>query len=334
MKKLFSVLVLGLACAGLAACGKQAPAEDKEAKILDNHAYEQICAFGTNQVTVDGEDVDNDWGVKEYNVMHAISLKELKELSPAMRAALNDRNVVGLYRFDGLVLGAKDAGWENPAKNAEGEKVNVNGSYMFKACGVDKNEDDEWVKTCHFPSAEAHGECLTPEAAFITPNMSSEADADGFDHNSNPAAYQAGQYTLILALYKTGVGEMNITNGLGLVKTADRDPYIPPQTYPITSATLGGVNGDWDNGYAMTLNDGVFTATFTAEAAGSFKVKLNGAWNYSLGSGALDDKQYHDNDGNIAYAAGTTTVTVKLSAESMADFNTAKVIEVFTVVAA
>ena len=205
MNKLFRVLTLGVACVLLASCGGQPAGGNEDAKVLEDKTYESFNVFGNNKVVQGEEDVDNDWAVKEFNGMTAISLKDAKALNADLGAELAKKEIKGLYKFEGLVLGTKDAGWETDVMKGT-EKVKVNGSYCFKACGCDKNEDEEWVKTCHFPSAECHGESLTPATLFITGNMSADA-VDGFDHNSNPVALEAGVYTVVLATYKAPVGE-------------------------------------------------------------------------------------------------------------------------------
>ena len=332
MKKLFGVLALSMACMSLAACGNKAAPVDMD-KVWETNVYEQICAFGSNAVTVDGVDVENDWAVKEFNVMTAISLNELKEISPSAEKIVEKRSLHGLYKFEGLVLGTRDPGWRaNYKDKTTGEVKSKKGSYAFKACGVDKNEDQEWVKTCHFSSPESHGENLTPDTFFLTDNMT-DVMVDGFDHDSNPVAYEAGQYTLIVALYKKGVGNMNITCGLGLVKTAERTPVDDPEV-PVTSMTLAGDFNSWGDLAMEKAADGTFTAELTAAAAGGFKVKINGAWDFSLGASALESKEYADGDDNIAIEAGTYLVTVKLGAAAMANFILDKTIEVFTCVPA
>ena len=338
MKKLFRVLTLGVACVLLASCNNT-PAEEsqkqsggEEAGVLVDKTYESFNVFGNNQVVQGEEDVDNDWAVKEFNGMTAISLADAKKIDANLGTTLESKSIKGLYKFEGLVLGAKDGGWSTDAM-VNGEKVKVNGSYCFKACGCDKNEDEEWVKTCHFPSAECHGESLTPATLFITDNMS-ETPVDGFDHNSNPAALEAGVYTVVLATYKAGVGENNIMCGLGLVKTGEREAYVAPEAYEVTSLGAIGVNGDWENDVVLTKTGNVFEGTVTLTAAGEFKIRFNGEWKYSLGAGALADGQYHDNDANIAKEAGSYLIHVELGANAIANFIADQTIVAFTVTAA
>ena len=331
MNKLFRVLTLGVACVLLASCGGQPAGGNEDAKVLEDKTYESFNVFGNNKVVQGEEDVDNDWAVKEFNGMTAISLKDAKALNADLGAELAKKEIKGLYKFEGLVLGTRDAGWQTDVMKGT-EKVKVNGSYCFKACGCDKNEDEEWVKTCHFPSAECHGESLTPATLFITGNMSADA-VDGFDHNSNPVALEAGVYTVVLATYKAAVGEMGIQCGLGLVKTGEREAIKEAESYPITQVGAIGVNGDWEHDVVLTKDGNKFDGEVTLTAAGEFKVRFNGAWDYSLGAGALADGQYHDNDANIAKEAGTYAIHVELAAEAIADFLTNKTIVAFTVTA-
>ena len=330
MKKLFRMLTLGVACVLLASCGgSKEPAKNNDPLV--DKTYESFNVFGNNKVVQGEEEVDNDWAVKEFNGMTAISLADAKALNADLGATLETKSIKGLYKFEGLVLGTKDAGWKAKAL-VNGEVQEFNGSYAFKACGCDKNEDDEWNKTCHFPSPECHGESLTPSTLFITANMTATKDENDFDHDSNPVALQAGVYTVVLATYKAGVGDMNIMCGVGLVKTGDREGYVAPETYPITSVgAIGAFNG-WAEDAALTKTGNTFAGTITLDAEGEFKVRLNGAWTYSFGAGALEDQTYHDGDGNISKPAGTYLITLTLSAEAIADFNSNKTIVAFTVV--
>ena len=340
MKKfgLFAVLAFG----GLLFAGckdkenekePQKPSNPEDAVLVDN-TYQSINVFGNNRVVNGETEVDNDWAVKEFNGMTAISLTSAKSLNQDLYNTLKTKSVKGLYKFEGLVLGTKDAGWD-VAKVVDGEKVSVNGSYAFKACGCDQDEDEEWIKTCHFPSAESHGESLTPSTLFITSNMSAEADANGFDHNSNPVALEAGVYTVVLATYKAPVGDMGITCGLGLIKTADREAFVPAETYPVTAMDLAGDFNGWGSGDAapLTKNGNAYEGQVTLAAAGALKVRLNNDWKYSLGAHALSDQEYQDNDGNIELAAGTYSIHVELSAGAYADFLTDQTIVSFTIAA-
>ena len=334
MKKLFRVLTLGVACMLLAGCAnsgsKQTSSkqEDQTGPLVDK-TYESFNVFGNNQVVKGSEDIDNDWAVKDFNGMTAITLADAKTLDANLGKSLESKNIKGLYKFEGLVLGTKDAGWQTDVMK-DGEKVKVNGSYCFKACGCDKNEDEEWVKTCHFPSAEAHGESLTPATLFITDNMS-ETPVNGFDHNSNPVALNAGVYTVVLATYKAGVGANNIMCGLGLIKTGDREAYKEAEAYPVTQLGAIGVNGDWEHDVVLTKTGNVFEGNITLSAKGEFKVRFNGDWKYSLGAGALEDGKYHDNDGNIEKEAGTYKIHVELGANAIANFIADQTIVSFTI---
>ena len=338
-KSLFAVLAFGGLI--LSGCfGKKDTTEpetpsgggsDPEETVLVDNTYESFNVFGNNKVVSGGEDVNNDWAVKEFNGMTAISLKQAKTINESLYNTLKTKSIKGLYKFEGLVLGTKDAGWDAAYMDG-GVKKDINGSYAFKACGCDKNEDEEWVKTCHFPSAEAHGESLTPTTLFITENMSADP-VEGFDHNANPVALEAGVYTVVLATYKAGVGAMNLMCGLGLVKTGERDAYVPPEDQSIKSMDIAGSFTSWaDNPIAMTLSNGAFEKEITVPAGSEFKVRINGSWTYSLGSGALANKVLTDNDGNIELAdAGTYLVHVKMGAAAMADITADQTILEFTV---
>ena len=344
MKKFSLLAVLALGGILFAGCKDKEkdkepePAADPEATVLVDNTYESFNVFGKNKIVVGDEDLDNDWAVKEYNGMTAISLKQAKDIDESLYNTLKTKSIKGLYKFEGVALGTYDAGWDKDCI-IDGQKTKLNGSYVLKCTGNDKNEDDEWIQSIWFPSAEAHGESLTPSKLFITDNMTDDP-VDGFDHNSDPVALEAGVYTVVLATYKAAVGDMGIMCGMGIVKTEERDAVQPPETYPITSMDIAGSfeGSDGDNWgkhpVVMTKNsDDVFEGNVTVTATDEFKVRLNCDWAYSLGSAALESKTYSD-AGNIKLGvAGTYKVSVKLGAAAYADFLTDKTILIFTVVA-
>ena len=93
MKKLFRVLTLGVACVLLASCGgPKEPAKGND-PLVDN-TYESFNVFGNNQVVQGEEDIDNDWAVKEFNGMTAISLADAKALNADLGALSADTNVI------------------------------------------------------------------------------------------------------------------------------------------------------------------------------------------------------------------------------------------------
>ena len=232
LKSLFAVLAFGgvllSGCAGKDNTdGEQKGGTSADDTVLVDSSCESFCVFGNNMVVSNGQDVDNDWAAKDFNKMTAISLNQAKALDATLGAELAKKSLKGLYKFEGVVLGTKDAGW-TAHRMRNGVDEEVNGSYCVKACGVDKNEEGEYVNSLWCPSAEVHGESLTPSSLFITGNMAEEV-VDGYDHNSNPVALEAGVYTVVLATYKTGVGAFNIMCGLGLIKTASRTPFTPAE---------------------------------------------------------------------------------------------------------
>lgn len=338
MKKfsLFAVLALGgilfAGCKDKEKDKEPAPAADPEATVLVDNTYESFNVFGKNKIVAGDEELDNDWAVKEYNGMTAISLKQAKNIDESLYNTLKTKSIKGLYKFEGVVLGTYDAGWDKDCI-IDGQKTKLNGSYVLKCTGNDKNEDDEWVQSIWFPSAEAHGESLTPSKLFITDNMSADA-VDGFDHNSDPVALEAGVYTVVLATYKSAVGDKGIICGLGIVKTEARQAFVPANTYPVTAMDLAGEFNGWGATAApLTKNGNAYEGQVTLAEAGHLKVRLNNDWKYSLGAHALSAQEYQDNDANIDLAAGTYSIHVELSAGAYADFLTDQTIVSFTIAA-
>jgi hypothetical protein len=315
MKKLLGVLAMGLACAMLAACnpgGTPSQPVDKD-KVLEVADFEQFSVVGQHQIEVDGEDVANEWKVKDYNVMRAVSLNQLAAMDSALEAKVEAKGVRGLYVLEGVVLGANDAGYDKTRPEGE-EIVTVNGSYTFKVCGDELDDEEVWQRATHYPSAEAHGESLT-DNLWITENMTATIDDNGYDHNTDPVAKAAGAYTVVFALYKAPQGPMSLSCGIGLIKTGDRDPYVAPETYPVEKLEVIGGFNDWsdDTALEMTKNENTFTAQLVLEAASEIKIRANGEWKRSFGKQALEGKVVGGNDDNIALGAATWNISITLS---------------------
>ena len=87
-------------------------------------------------------------------------------------------------------------------------------------------------------------------------------------------------------------------------------------TWSATSMTwglIGDFNG-WSTDVPMSYNASsqVWTGTITAGAAGGFKVRANGNWTLSYGTGGAGGSLTSNNGGNIPITAGTHTVTMDL----------------------
>jgi hypothetical protein len=84
-------------------------------------------------------------------------------------------------------------------------------------------------------------------------------------------------------------------------------------TWSATPITQWGLIGDfngWSTDVVMTYNSGggYWTGTFTGAAAGGFKVRANGAWTLSYGTGGPGGSLTSTSGGNIPFTAGTHTV--------------------------
>jgi hypothetical protein len=79
----------------------------------------------------------------------------------------------------------------------------------------------------------------------------------------------------------------------------------------ITWGLIGDFNG-WSTDVPMTYNSSsqVWTGTVTAAAAGGFKMRANGNWNLSYGTGGAANSLTAAGGGNIPITAGTHTVTL------------------------
>ena len=80
---------------------------------------------------------------------------------------------------------------------------------------------------------------------------------------------------------------------------------------PITWGLIGDFNG-WTTDVPMTYNTSsqVWTGTISPGAAGGFKMRANGNWNLSYGTGGAANSLTATNGGNIPVTAGTHTVTL------------------------
>ena len=190
-------------------------------RILRDDRFDSVHIFGDNYLTFNNEKAKNSWGKNSNNAMQAISLNDLAKIDVGLALTLSNKEILGLYKYEDLLFKSLfKAGWTNLAL-VDGRVVEYNGSYVFKGCGLTSNSNGDLIESGWFPSPEFHGESLTPDTLFITDNMSSRPDQNGFDENSNPVALQDGTFTAILATYGNKEGKNAIVCGLGLVKTSE-----------------------------------------------------------------------------------------------------------------
>jgi hypothetical protein len=81
----------------------------------------------------------------------------------------------------------------------------------------------------------------------------------------------------------------------------------------MTWGLIGDFNG-WSTDVPMTYNatSQVWTGTVTAASAGGFKIRANGNWNFSYGTGGSANSLTAAGGGNIPITAGTHTITFDL----------------------
>ncbi|MCH5230503.1 MAG: hypothetical protein J1F43_01755 [Muribaculaceae bacterium] len=134
--------------------------------------------------------------------------------------------------------------------------------------------------------------------------FTSQLDWDGFNYGS------------------AGEGKLSLDGGAGNIEVKEADLYwckvdVVELTYSlteITSASLIGVNGDWDNDIELTAVDDQkleWTGTMTLNEEGGWKFRFNNGWDINLGGSTTDLVLNGD---NITTPAGTYTVTLNLSA--------------------
>ena len=305
MKKLLSIMFALLMVLSLAACagGKsKALADESHAAWVVHGQY--LLADGT----------ENGWNGKdtavyEASAMTAVSVEDIKALDEALYNTLKEKDVKYLYTAD-ILFGTNDAGWTTNAL-IDGKMFKANGSYAFKVaqCTVDKDGDntvyaeDQWISD----PKTAYAESLTPATLFM-PTWQEEKDENGFTWADNPVAIAGpGLYTIVCAQYNAVSAAGTPGYGIGLVKKEDRDgnayeeilEWVPADH---TYGVIGAFN-NWDGDVAMELSDvGLWTADVELKAGDEFKVRADGAWDYSWGNA--------DGSNLAAEEDGTYTVTI------------------------
>ena len=337
MKKILTTaFALGLVLT-LAACGKAGenpedkPSDDVNDKVLvDNESYGWALhgQFKLNEETVNGwNGKDNE--LYEASKMTAISVNQAKSIDADLGAALAQKDLLYLYKFEGAILGVAIDGVDWKANFKMGEDLyKANGSYCFKAVKLSYDAEEEvyaeqqWIPHDH----DGNTECLTPDTLWLSPNFAEEEDDDGFTWDYNPVAKEAGVYTVIVAQYKAGG---TYSYAMGLVKTAAKEgvPFEKIVTF-VPSEHSFGIVGDptgWADGadIAMTLKDGAYVGEVTTTAANqTIKVRADGKWDNNWGFAALDaanslEGLTGNNDGNIVIpAVGTYVVSLTFSGET------------------
>jgi hypothetical protein len=136
--------------------------------------------------------------------------------------------------------------------------------------------------------------------------FASEADWNGTNYGDTAANGESG------ILNAGGGSNLNITTaGYYFLQT-----NITGLTWSATSITWGliGDFNSWNADVPMTYNASsqVWTGTITASAAGGFKIRANGNWNLSYGTGGSANSLTATNGGNIPVTAGTHTITLDI----------------------
>lgn len=301
----------------LAACSNGASGNNSQALADDSHAAwvvhgQYLLADGT----------ENGWNGKdtavyEASTMTAASLDDIKALDSALYDALSSKDVKYLYVVD-VIFGTNDAGWTTDAL-IDGKMFKANGSYAFKVaqCSVDKDgnntvyAEDQWISD----PKTAYAESLTPATLFM-PVWQEEPDENGFSWASNPVAIAGpGLYTIVCAQYNTVSAAGTPGYGLALVKKEDKEGIAYEEIVEWVAGdhkygVIGAFN-DWNADVAMEAGENnTWSADVEFKEAGEFKVRADGAWDYSWGDATAES-------GNCSVAeAGTYTVTIDFSGDA------------------
>ena len=323
MKKILVVLLAAAMILSIAACTAK-PAEplaDKDHELWVAHG-QYLLADGTQ----------NGWGEKdaalyEASALKAIALDDVKAISEDLYNALSKKEVKYLYTID-LIFGTNDAGWDCKFVK-DGKIFKANGSYAVKVAQCSSDVDgetkvysvDQWISD----PKTAYVESLTPATLFY-PTWQEEKDENGFTWADNPVVIGgAGLYTLVIAQYKnaSAAGQPGYGAGLVLKQAKDGIAYEEVKTFVAADHTYGIVGGfaasDWGNAgadVAMTADGDKWVGEVELKAGEEFKVRADGAWDYSWGNGADNFKA--DADGTYvvtltfdASGNGTATVAAK-----------------------
>ena len=310
MKKLLAVLLAVLMCLSLAACSG-----GQGSKPLEDEGHAAWVVHG-QYLLADGQ--ENSWNGKdtslyEASTMTAISLEDVKAIDEGVYNTLKEKDVKYLYCVE-VIFGTNDAGWTTDAI-INGKLYKANGSYAFKVaqCSVDKDGDntvyaeDQWISD----PKTAHAESLTPDTLFM-PIWQEEPDENGFSWASNPVVIGgAGVYYLICAQYNAVSAADTPGYGIALVQKEAKDGIAYEEILEWIAAdhtygVIGGFN-EWADDVAMEDNgDGTWSAVVDLTAGTEFKVRADGAWDFSWGNGA---------DNLVAEADGSYLVTIDFNGE-------------------
>jgi hypothetical protein len=286
-----------------------------DATVLEDK--ENVWVTHGNFLLADG--TANGWNGKEKEVyeksaLKATSVAEVAKISEDVAKALSNKEIKALYTVD-VILGTNDAGWTTDCIKADGKKYKVNGSYALKVakCSYDAADgvysEQQWIPD----PKTAHVESLTPSTYFV-PTWQETADENGFSWASNPVCIGgAGTYTIIAAQYKAVSSASTAGYGIGLVKKAEGTAISEDQLvvdYVAANHTYGVIGSfaaseNWAKDVAMTANEDntSWSATVTLAAGDQFKVRADGAWDYSWG---ISEGEYaHKGDDGKADGNGT-----------------------------
>ena len=224
MKKLFTaalgtLMIFGLAACGGSSSGGSTPTPTPEPEVKPE---EIVRSLGTDdeghELHVCAQGGALGWELDESLEMEAKSVKDVKALNAALGAKLEAKmdSLVGLYVREVKLEG--EAGWTSNVKK-DGVVSAVDGANTIKArAGYVDAETEAWVSSAWYPDPHTqHAESLTPETLFVAENWAEEADEDGFDWTTNPAAFEQGEYVFVAAMYDVPASPTAYSVGMALL---------------------------------------------------------------------------------------------------------------------
>lgn len=329
MKKLM-ILALGLAAAGLAACGeKPTPTSNS---VPDKYS-DKVLAISEGSVHAVGGYTADNWKAKEENKMTATSIKAVSELSTSVADKLLEKQLDYLYMKE-ITVGVEENGGTEKCKK-DGKIYIASQSYCVKALQATYDSEEETYIAGQWISdpKTAHAEALNENIFF--PTWTEEADEDGFAWNMNPVVIGgAGTYVQVVAKYKAisapdvaGYGFAMIKKSAAAEGTAQKfEEYVAPSTD--TYGLVGTMTG-WADGsdIPLDLKGEIYTVRTAIDKEAEFKIRMNGLWATQFNAANLDKTV-----GAGANFSGTDNIICDVAGDYIIKLDVvAKKIEIYTV---
>ncbi len=163
----------------------------------------------------------------------------------------------------------------------------------------------------------------TPATAPTLASIKADGNFEGYVNITTTNGFK---FTDLPIINGTNYGDTAVNGTSGILKSGGGNNLnIPSAGYYLLQANTGtgwnsiawGLIGDfngWSTDVPMTYSTSnqVWTGTIIAAAAGGFKMRANGNWNLSYGTGGAANSLTASSGGNIPVTAGTHTITLDI----------------------